>query len=66
LALYSNTSSTVAQNTLAILKANPNQGTYFPDLVYEGVPQEVFLALPFTEKLPQGIVFFHEGFLANG
>ena len=38
----------------------------FPELVYEGVPQEVFLALPFNEKIPQGIVVFHEGFLANG
>jgi putative acetyltransferase len=37
-----------------------------PDLVHEGIPQEVFLALPFTEKVPQGIVVFHEGFLANG
>ena len=36
-----------------------------PDLVYEGIPQEVFLALPFTENVPQGIVVFHEGFLAN-
>ncbi len=38
----------------------------FPELVYEGVPQEVFLALPFNEKIPQGILVFHEGFLANG
>ena len=38
----------------------------FPELVYEGVPQEVFLALPFNEKIPQGIVMFHGGFLANG
>ena len=38
----------------------------YPELVHEGVPQEVFLALPFTEKVPQGIVVFHEGFLANG
>lgn len=38
----------------------------YPQLVHEGVPQEVFLALPFTEKVPQGIVVFHEGFLANG
>jgi len=38
----------------------------FPELVHEGVPQEVFLALPFSEKIPQGIVVFHEGFLANG
>jgi putative acetyltransferase len=38
----------------------------FPELVYEGVPPEVFLALPFTERVPKGIVVFHEGFLANG
>ena len=38
----------------------------FPELVHEGVPQEVFLALSFNEKVPQGIVVFHEGFLANG
>ena len=38
----------------------------FPELVHEGVPQEVFLALPLNEKVPQGTVVFHEGFLANG
>ena len=38
----------------------------FPELVYEGVPQEVFLILPFTAKVPQGIVVFHEGFSATG
>ena len=38
----------------------------FPELVHEGVPQEVFMALPFNEKIPQGIVVFHDGFLANG
>ena len=38
----------------------------FPELVHEGVPQKVFLALPFNEKIPQGIIVFHEGFLANG
>lgn len=38
----------------------------FPDLVYEGVPQEVFLALPFSKKIPQGTLVFHEGFQANG
>jgi len=38
----------------------------FPELVHEGVPQQVFMALPFNEKIPQGIVVFHEGFLANG
>ena len=37
----------------------------FPELVHEGVPQEVFFALPFTEKVPKGIVLFHEGFWAN-
>ena len=38
----------------------------YSDLVHEGVPQEVFLILPFTEKVPKGIVVFHEGFLAKG
>jgi len=38
----------------------------FPELIHEGIPQEVFLVLPFNEKIPQGIVVFHEGFLANG
>jgi putative acetyltransferase len=38
----------------------------YPQLVHEGVPQDVFLVLPFTEKVPQSIVVFHEGFLANG
>lgn len=36
-----------------------------PALVHEGVPPEVFFALPFTEKVPEGIVMFHEGFLAD-
>jgi putative acetyltransferase len=38
----------------------------FPELVCEGVPQEVFFALPFTEKVPKGIVVFHKGFLEKG
>ena len=38
----------------------------YPELVHDGVPQEVFLALPFNEKVPQGTIVFHEGFLANG
>lgn len=38
----------------------------YPGLIHEGVPQEVFLALPFTEKVPQGTVIFHEGFSAKG
>jgi putative acetyltransferase len=36
-----------------------------PDLVYEGIPQEFFLALAFTENIPRGIVVFHEGFLVK-
>jgi putative acetyltransferase len=38
----------------------------FPELVYEGIPQDFFLVLPWSEKIPQGTVVFHEGFLANG
>lgn len=37
-----------------------------PGLVHEGVPQEFFLALPFSEKIPRGTVVFHEGFGATG
>ncbi len=37
----------------------------YPQLVHEGIPQEVFFVLPFTENVPQGIVKFHEGFLAS-
>lgn len=36
------------------------------DLVVEGVPSEVFLALSFDGHYPQGEVTFHEGFKANG
>ena len=36
-----------------------------PELIHEGIPQEVFLVLPFTEKIPKGIVVFHEGFKAT-
>lgn len=38
----------------------------FPELVHEGIPPEVFLALPFNQKVPQGTVVFHEAFLATG
>jgi putative acetyltransferase len=34
--------------------------------VYEGVPQEVFFALPFDRHIPQGTIAFHEGFKADG
>lgn len=37
-----------------------------PGLTHEGIPQEVFLALPFYEKIPHGNVTFHEGFSAKG
>ena len=36
------------------------------ELVYEGVPPEVFLALSLGGHVPQGIVAFHEGFKADG
>jgi len=32
----------------------------------EGVPPEVFFALSFDDRYPQGSVTFHEGFMANG
>lgn len=38
----------------------------YPQLIHEGIPQEVFLILPFTERIPKGIIVFHEGFKANG
>jgi putative acetyltransferase len=34
-------------------------------LIHEGVPQEVFLALPLDRHVPQGIVVFHDGFKAT-
>ena len=37
-----------------------------PDLIHDGIPQEVFLVLSFDKKIAQGTVVFHEGFLANG
>jgi putative acetyltransferase len=37
-----------------------------PGLLHEGVPQEVFFALPFYGHTPQGNVAFHEGFKADG
>jgi putative acetyltransferase len=40
--------------------------TNMPELVHEGVPQEVFFALSFDGHIPQGTVAFHEGFKADG
>ena len=37
-----------------------------PELTLEGVPREVFLALPFGEDVTRGTVVFHEGFSAKG
>jgi len=34
-------------------------------LIHEGIPQEFFLALPFTKTVPTGVVEFHKGFLAT-
>jgi len=36
-----------------------------PELVLEGVPKEVFLALPFGESKPSGAAIFHEAFTAK-
>ena len=36
------------------------------DLVYKGVPQEVFLVLSFDENIPRGEVTFHEAFKVTG
>jgi putative acetyltransferase len=38
----------------------------YSELVHEGIPQEVFLALPFNEKVPKGTIEFHNSFLATG
>ena len=40
--------------------------TNIPGLVLDGVPPEVFFALPFGGPTPQGAVTFHEGFKADG
>lgn len=36
-----------------------------PDLIHEGIPQEVFLILLFIDPLPKGTVQFHNGFRAT-
>lgn len=36
------------------------------DLSHEGVPQDVFLVLPFGEHVPRGTVTFHDAFAAAG
>lgn len=37
-----------------------------PGLVLEGVPKEVFFALSFDARTPQGTVTFHDAFKASG
>lgn len=37
----------------------------YPEMMYEGLPQEVFLALPFSGQIPEGTVMFHEAFGAE-
>jgi putative acetyltransferase len=37
-----------------------------PALIYEGIPQKFFLALPFDNETPQDTVLFHQGFSAKG
>ena len=66
---------------LSLLKARGGQGcalvgdpNYYqrfgfrniPSLIHDGIPQEVFLALPFDKKIPQSTVVFHKGFSAKG
>jgi hypothetical protein len=35
----------------------------YPQLIHEGIPQEMFLVLPFTGNVPSGIVSFHPAFM---
>jgi putative acetyltransferase len=54
-----------------VLVGEPNYYKRFgfrnvPELIHEGIPQEVFLALPFIDRVPHGIVVFHKDFLATG
>lgn len=53
-----------------VLVGDPSYYKYFgfknyPQLIHEGIPQEVFLALPFKNVIPNGVVVFHKGFLAE-
>jgi len=66
---------------LSLLKARAGQGcvlvgppAYYqrfgfrnlPALTLEGVPAEYFLALPFEDQTPRGVVVFHSAFAARG
>jgi putative acetyltransferase len=37
----------------------------YAELIHEGIPQEVFVILPFNEKVPQGTIQFHKAFSAT-
>jgi len=73
--------SALIRRGVAILKSSGAQGCvlvgppeyyqrfgfrHVPDLVMEGVPPEVLLALPFGERQPCGEVTHHEAFSATG
>lgn len=53
-----------------VLVGDPNYYVRFgfrnvPELTLEGVPPEVFQALPFGDDVPRGAVVFHEAFFAT-
>jgi putative acetyltransferase len=37
----------------------------FPELIYEGIPQQYFVVLPFGKTVPHGTVTFHQAFHAT-
>lgn len=37
----------------------------FPELIYESIPQQYFVVLPFGKTVPRGTVTFHEAFHAT-
>ena len=52
------------------LVGDPNYYQFFgfkndKKLIHDGIPQEVFLVLPFHEKVPVGSVIFHNAFQAT-
>jgi putative acetyltransferase len=54
-----------------VVVGNPNYYKQFgfqnrPDLTFDGVPQEHFLALTFEKHGTRGVVVFHQGCTANG
>jgi len=37
----------------------------YPELIYEGIPQQFFVVLPFGDRVVRGSVQFHEAFMAT-